>query len=82
MEDQAIDRVHRIGQLSSVEVYRLTVANTVEERLLKIQEQKRNIADNALGDGAQKIAKLSEDDLKFLFTPVRKPEDPIFEELL
>ena len=36
-EDQAIDRVHRLGQVRSVEVYRLLVRDTVEERLLTLQ---------------------------------------------
>jgi SNF2 family DNA or RNA helicase len=55
------------------------VANTIEERLLRIQEQKRNITEGALGDGAQKIPKLSEDDLNFLFNPARKLDDPVLD---
>lgn len=47
-EDQAIDRVHRMGQTQPVNVYRLLVANTIEERLLRLHESKRQIAGVAL----------------------------------
>ncbi len=47
-EDQAIDRVYRIGQMQPVNVYRLIVANTIEERMLLLHEAKRQIAGVAL----------------------------------
>jgi len=51
VEDQAADRVHRIGQDRPVMVYRLVAADTVEERILDLQERKRAIADAATGGG-------------------------------
>ncbi len=62
VEDQAADRAHRIGQDKPVMVYRLVTEGTVEERILKLQEKKREIADAALGD-AHQAASLTRDDL-------------------
>ena len=55
-EDQAADRTHRIGQTRPVSIYRLVTADTVEERVLALQEKKREIANAALGDSAQASA--------------------------
>ncbi|BFZ58770.1 hypothetical protein PYCC9005_005835 [Savitreella phatthalungensis] len=74
VEDQAIDRVHRIGQTASdVRVYRITVANTVEDRILKLQQAKRALAQDALAPNQQhqtlikRDAKLKLDELLNLF---------------
>jgi SNF2 family DNA or RNA helicase len=56
VEDQAADRTHRIGQTRPVSIYRLVTANTVEERVLALQQKKREIANAALGDSAQASA--------------------------
>jgi superfamily II DNA or RNA helicase len=62
VEDQAADRAHRIGQDRPVLVYRLVAEETVEERILLLQDAKRGIADAALGDAAA-AASLTRDDL-------------------
>ena len=67
VEDQAADRAHRIGQERPVMVYRLVSEETVEERILLLQEAKRGIADAALGDAAR-AASLTRDDLLSLLT--------------
>jgi superfamily II DNA or RNA helicase len=53
VEDQAADRAHRIGQERPVMVYRMVAKDTVEERILALQEKKRAIADVALGEASQ-----------------------------
>ncbi len=53
VEEQAADRAHRIGQDKPVFVYRLVTEDTVEERILELQERKRALADAALGDASQ-----------------------------
>lgn len=62
VEDQAADRAHRIGQDKPVMVYRLVAKDTVEERILLLQERKRGIAEAALG-GADRAVGLTRDDL-------------------
>jgi superfamily II DNA or RNA helicase len=52
VEDQAADRAHRIGQTRPVIVHRLVAEDTVEDRILKLQESKRGLAAAALGDAA------------------------------
>ena len=65
MEEQAIDRVHRLNQTVDVVVYRLTIAGTVEERIFELQEQKRALAEAAVEGKA--VAKLSMKDILNLF---------------
>jgi len=48
IEDQAIDRVHRIGQTREVVVTRFIIRDSVEERILRLQDKKRQLADGAL----------------------------------
>ena len=65
VEAQAADRTHRIGQERPVFVYRLVATNTVEERILALQDSKRALMDAALGDGAA-AAGLTKQDLMAL----------------
>jgi SNF2 family DNA or RNA helicase len=65
VEEQAIDRVHRLNQTLDVTVYKLTIAGTVEARILKLQEKKRALA-NAAIEGKD-VAKLSMKDILALF---------------
>lgn len=68
VEDQAVDRAHRIGQRRDVEVHRLLVANTVEDRIQELQEKKRQLVGAALSEeGAQGAGRLSIGELKRLF---------------
>ena len=67
-ENQAIDRVHRIGQRKPVKVHRLTIDNTVEDRILLLQQEKEKLAAGALGEGeGQNARRLTLRDLMFLF---------------
>jgi superfamily II DNA or RNA helicase len=50
VEDQAADRAHRIGQENPVFVHRIVARDTVEERILALQQRKRQLADAALGE--------------------------------
>ncbi len=62
VEDQATDRAHRIGQDRPVTVYRLVAEQTIEEKILQLHTQKRDLADSLLA-GSDVSAKLSADDL-------------------
>jgi SNF2 family DNA or RNA helicase len=66
VEEQAIDRVHRLNQPVDVKVFRLTVRNTVEEKILALQEKKRQLAAAAL-EGGKAVGKLSMQDIMQLF---------------
>lgn len=67
-EDQAVDRCHRIGQVREVDVRRLCVKNSIDERIRDLQENKRKLADGALGEGeGGKLGRLSINDLIRLF---------------
>ncbi|THH13318.1 hypothetical protein EW146_g6890 [Bondarzewia mesenterica] len=75
-ESQAYDRVHRLGQEKDVFVKRLVVRDTIEERMLKLQDLKVGLSDAALGEGTGiKLHKMSVKEIKQLFgmTPVQKP---------
>ncbi len=66
VEDQAIDRAHRIGQKNTVTAYKLICKGTIEEKILELQKRKKNIIDSLVvsEDGIAK--KLGWDDIKFL----------------
>ncbi|CAL1397893.1 unnamed protein product [Linum trigynum] len=68
-EDQAIDRAHRIGQTRPVNVLRLTVKDTVEDRILALQQKKRQMVASAFGEDANggRQTRLTEEDLRYLF---------------
>jgi superfamily II DNA or RNA helicase len=66
VEDQAADRAHRIGQDRPVFVYRMVAKDTVEERILSLQERKRALADVALGQADTAAALTKEDLLELL----------------
>ncbi|KAK9691466.1 hypothetical protein RND81_09G198600 [Saponaria officinalis] len=68
-EDQAVDRAHRIGQTRPVTVSRITIKDTVEDRILALQEEKRKMVASAFGEDhvGGSGARLTVDDLKYLF---------------
>ncbi|ODT98909.1 MAG: hypothetical protein ABS79_05165, partial [Planctomycetes bacterium SCN 63-9] len=68
VEAQAIDRSHRIGQTQHVFAYRLICRNTVEEKILELQQKKRDLADAILNADNRLISSLTRDDLEFLLS--------------
>lgn len=62
VEDQASDRAHRIGQKRPVTIYRLVAEDTIEEKIVKLHGEKRDLADSLL-EGTEASAKLSAGDL-------------------
>ncbi|KAG2235394.1 hypothetical protein INT48_005744 [Thamnidium elegans] len=68
LENQAIDRVHRIGQTKDVEVHRIFINNTVEDRILELQNKKQAISDGVLGEGTgQPTQRLGLQEMIYLF---------------
>ncbi len=62
VEDQASDRAHRIGQTRPVTIYRLVCKNTIEEKIVKLHQEKRDLADSLL-EGTDMSGRLSSDQL-------------------
>lgn len=68
VEEQAMDRAHRIGQLKTVYVHRLLTQETVEDRIVTLQEKKRELVENALNEsGFKQISRLGREELRYLF---------------
>jgi SNF2 family DNA or RNA helicase len=68
-QSQATDRAYRIGQTKPVFVYNLIVAGSVEERMLRLQQKKQQLAATLLGSGGAP-SRLTEGDLDDLFAPL------------
>ncbi len=62
VEDQAADRAHRIGQKRPVTVYRLVTTNTIEEKIVRLHREKRDLADSLL-EGTDISARISAEEL-------------------
>jgi SNF2 family DNA or RNA helicase len=66
VEAQAIDRAHRIGQTRAVFAYRLIARDTIEEKVMELQETKRDLADAILGGDRRGLASLGREELELL----------------
>ncbi|GAC1351589.1 MAG: hypothetical protein NVSMB1_06060 [Polyangiales bacterium] len=67
VEDQATDRAYRIGQKRAVQVHKLVCAGTVEEKVDRLLEQKRNLASKVVGSGEKWITEMGDSELRDLF---------------
>ncbi|XP_010475184.1 PREDICTED: DNA repair protein RAD16 [Camelina sativa] len=68
VERQAQDRIHRIGQYKPIRIVRFIIENTVEERILRLQKKKELVFEGTVGGSQEAIGKLTEEDMRFLFT--------------
>ena len=68
VEMQAIARAHRIGQTKPVFAYRLVAKDTVEEKVLELQEKKRELVETLLGEDKASIASLRREDIELLLS--------------
>jgi len=66
-EFQATDRIYRLGQTKCITVTRFIVPNTIEDRIIRLQEKKQLVFQSTVGMDADAMARLSVDDLKYLF---------------
>ena len=63
VQNQATDRAHRIGQKNVVTVYKLVMKDTIEERIINLQNRKKELADQLLNSDALSTPKLSKEEL-------------------
>ena len=68
VEQQAIDRTHRIGQTKNVFAYRMICKDTVEDKILKLQDRKRALARDLITDDEGFVKSLSREDVEYLFS--------------
>jgi len=67
VENQASDRAHRIGQKNSVQVYRLLTEGTIEEKIGRLQERKRDLAESIIRPGESFFKGLRAEEIRELF---------------
>ncbi|CAI5655263.1 transcription termination factor 2 isoform X2 [Oreochromis niloticus] len=67
LEDQACDRIYRVGQCKDVTIHRFVCENTVEEKISTLQAKKKELAQNVLSGTGNTLSKLSLADLKIIF---------------
>ncbi|KAI0243738.1 DNA repair protein rad16 [Massospora cicadina] len=67
VEDQAMDRIHRLGQRRPIQITRLVVENSIESRIIQLQAKKHALFESTIGKDTSALARLTEEDLKFLF---------------
>ena len=65
-EAQAVDRTHRMGQQNTVFTYRLIARNTIEEKIQKLQQQKKELVDQIISSDGSALKSLSETDINQL----------------
>ncbi len=70
VEQQATDRAYRIGQENRVFVYKYIVRNSVEEKILQLQQKKKELSDTLITSEKGLIKQLSVEDLKVIFQPL------------
>ena len=62
-QNQATDRVHRIGQKNKVSVYKLIAKGTIEEKIVNLQEKKKNLADKVISENDESLTRFSKDEI-------------------
>lgn len=68
VENQAIDRTHRIGQTKKVQVFRLITKGTVEEKILALQEAKKDLFETVIEGGQNVLKSMTNEDIRSLFS--------------
>ncbi len=68
VEQQAIDRTHRIGQTKNIFAYRLICKDTIEEKMLTLQERKRALANELVSDDNAFLKRLTKEDIAYLLS--------------
>lgn len=62
-----MDRIHRLGQHRPIKITRLIIENSIESRIVQLQEKKTALVESTVGKNSNALDKLSVEDLRFLF---------------
>lgn len=68
VEQQAIDRTHRIGQTKNIFAYRMICVDTIEDKILQLQDKKRALAKDIISDETGFVKSLTRSDVEYLFS--------------
>ncbi|MEO8405522.1 MAG: DEAD/DEAH box helicase, partial [Chitinophagaceae bacterium] len=68
VEQQAIDRTHRIGQTKNIFAYRMICKDTIEDKILQLQDKKRALAKELITDDSSFVKSLTREDVEYLFS--------------
>ena len=68
VEQQAIDRTHRIGQTKNIFAYRMICLDTIEDKILQLQERKKILAKELIADETSFVKALTKADVEYLFS--------------
>ncbi len=68
VEQQAIDRTHRIGQTKNIFAYRMICKDTIEDKIIQLQDKKRLLARDLIADDSSFVKSLSREDVEYLFS--------------
>lgn len=68
VEQQAIDRTHRIGQTNNIFAYRMICKDTIEDKIVQLQERKRSLARDLIADDNGFVKSLTREDVEYLFS--------------
>lgn len=79
VQNQATDRVHRIGQKKPVQVYRIIVDDSIEQRIIQIQDSKKHLSKSVISDDKNLLDSLSINELVNLFNPNQEVAKKYFE---